>query len=263
MNPVISTSKPAASVPPMPMEHDRCALMLDVDQVFLKTAGAWEADQVSVETSRLLDGLLRVTDGAVALISSRELGDIDQLFGRIPTAVAASDGLELRHADGSFRRRDVDSESHDRMHEIVADLVAQFDGVRLEETQRTATLHCDQQAIQMSTLRIAAKMSVAQLPGYELQLGQNSVEFRPMGMNKGLAVREFVRHRVFAGRTVIYLGGDASDEQAFKRVNRIHGSSVRIGNSQPTLAHYALPDAAAARAWLGDMRDALAAGSHH
>ena len=263
MHHVTSSAKSPVSAPPMPMKHDHCALMLDVDQIFLDTADATQADGVSAEVSQLLGGLIQATDGALALISGRQLGDVDQRFGRISAAVAASDGLDLRHADGSFRRRKVATESHHRMHEIVVDLAARLDGVHLEESQQTATLHCDQDATQLSALRIAAKMSVAQLPGYELQPGRDSVEFRPVAMNKGLAVREFLRHRVFAGRTLIYLGGDLSDEQAFKRVNRVHGHSVRIGNREPTLAHYSLPDAAAARMWLGELRNTLAAGSRH
>ena len=239
------------------MEQARWAVLLDVDGILLDFPDATKSGVVSPDVFRLLGGLHRALDGALALISSREMDDIDELFARAPWAVAASCGLELRHADGSFRRRNVASDSLARMHETVTDLASRLEGVLLKQTPRTATLHCDHEAGCLIALRTASKDLLTQLPGYELQADRHSVQFRPRGMNKGLAVREFLRHPAFSGRMPVYLGADLSDESAFKRVNRAHGCSVRVGNHEPMLARFSLPDSAAARVWLSDVVEAL------
>jgi trehalose 6-phosphate phosphatase len=241
----------------MPIGQARWAVMLDADRLLLPVADDMKPGAVPADVSQLLGGLHRVLNGALALISGRELDDIDNLFGRMPWAVAASQGLELRHADGSFRRRDVASDSQARMREIVTELASRLEGVRLEETKRTATLHCDKDVRCLLALRNASKALPAQLPDYELRVGRDSVQFRPHGMDRGLAVRELLRHPAFAGCMPVYLGAELADEHAFKRVNRAHGNSIRVGNREPTLANYSLPDPAAARIWLGEVLEAL------
>lgn len=243
--------------PPMPIEQARWAILLDVDGILLDFPDATKPRVLSPQTSRLLGKLHQAVEGALALISTRALNDIDDLFGRAPWAVAASCGLELRHVDGGFRRCNVAPDSFARMHEIVTELASRLEGVHLKETPRTATLQCDHEAGCMIALRAASKALLPQLPGYELQAGRHSVEFRPSGMNKGLAVREFLRHRAFSGRMPVYLGCDLSDESAFGRVNRAHGSSVLVGIHEPTQARFSLPDSAAAQVWLSNVVQAF------
>jgi trehalose 6-phosphate phosphatase len=245
----------------MPMEQARWAVLLDVDGILLDFPDKTKPSVVSQDLLRLLGGLHRALDGALALISGCDLNDIDKLFGRTPWAVAASCGLELRHVDGSFRRQNVESDSLARMHETVAELASRLKGVHLKETPLTATLHCDDEAEYLIALRTASKAVSNQLPGYELQADQHSLEFRPRGMNKGLAAREFLRHPAFSGRTPVCLGCDHTHESAFNRVNRANGISVSVGNPEPVLARFSLPDSAAARVWLCDVTQALSAAN--
>lgn len=231
--------------------------MLDVDGLLLDFADENDVRAAVPKALQVVSGLQRVFQGALALFSARGLNDIDRLFGRLPCVVAASHGLELRHADGSFRRKEVSSDDHAHMRKVARQLERQLDDVRLDETQRTATLHCDTDGECLRALRTAVEALSTQLPGYDLKRGRHSVEFRPRGMDRGLAVREVLRHRAFTGKIPIYVGTGAADEQAFKRVNRACGNSILVGDYQPTLARYGLADASAARGWLGDVLEVL------
>lgn len=231
--------------------------MLDVDGSLLDGADDSRSVTVAPSVLDLLHQLRSVLDGALALISSRQLNDIDGMFGRTPWAAAGLDGLELRHVDGSFRRKDLSDATQARMRELVTALAARFEGVRMEDKQRTLILHCHRDPARLARLRVEALGLLAQLPDVELKASGESLIFKPRGMDKGQAVRELLRHPVFAGRQPIYLGCDSADEPAFKRVNRLRGYSVRIGKPASTLAHYRLPDQAAARAWLGQTLEAL------
>lgn len=252
-----SASKSPLPAPPLPTPDSRWAVLLDVDSCLLDLADDSLSATVPPSVLNLLHQLHRASDGALGLVSGRELNDIDGMFGRARWAIAGLDGLELRHADGSFRRKDLSDAAQTRMRELVTALAARFEDVRIEVKQRTMLLHCHGNAARLARLRVEALGLLAQLPGYELQPGRESMEFKPRGMNKGQAVRELLRHPVLAGRRPIYLGSDLTDEHAFKRVNCARGYSVRIGNRDPTLACYTLSDPAAARAWLGQALAAL------
>lgn len=256
-----SASKQPLRAPPLPTPNSRWAVLLDVDGSLLDFADDARSVTASSSLLDLLQQLHQALDGALALISSRNLRHIDSILGRARWAAAGFDGLELRHADGSFRRNTPTDASQTQMREAVTSLVARFEGVRMEDKQLSILLHYDSDAARFARLHVEALGLLAQLPGYELQRGGEGLEFKPRGMDKGQAVRELLRHPVFAGRQPIYLGCGIRDEQAFRRVNRMRGYSVRIGQRDPTLAHYTLPDPMAARAWLGQALDALSASA--
>lgn len=231
--------------------------MLDVDGTLLDVADDPRSAVVEPELLELLRELHKALDGALALVSGRQLDDVDHLFQSPPWAVVGLHGLELRHADGSFRRRVPGLADQTQMRKKVTGLAARFGGLQLEDKQRTIALRCRSDPSRLAALRIEANALLPELPGYELQPGRQSVEFKPCGMNKGQAVRELVRHPTFAGRTPVYVGDGLADEHAFRSVNRVHGNSVRVGNREPTLARYTLADPAAARAWLREVLAAL------
>lgn len=243
--------------PPLPGTGSRWAIMLDIDGTLLDFAHDPRVALVEPDVRDLMHELHRVLDGALALVSDRSLDEIDRLFRRMPPAVAGSHGLDLRHADGSFRRKHPGSASQSVMHTLVCELACRFDGVVMQDRQRTITLHLPSDTFRRETLRVEALALLAQLPGYELQPGRDSLEFKPRGMSKAYAVREFIRHPVFAGRTAVYLGDDLADEHAFKTANLALGHSVLIGSREGTCARYGLPDPAAVRAWLGQVLHTL------
>lgn len=243
--------------PPLPPPGARWAVMLDVDGTLLDSMDDPRSAVVEPALLELLGELHTALEGALALVSGRELDDIDALFQRPPWAAVGLHGLELRHADGSFRRRVPGIADQTQMRKQVTELAARFEGVRLEDKQRTIVLRCRSDPSRLAGLRLEAKALLPQLPGYELQPGRQSVEFKPVGMDKGRAVRELFRHPTFAGRTPVYVGDGFADEHAFRSVNRFDGKSVRVGNREPTVARYTLANPAEARTWLREVLEAL------
>jgi trehalose 6-phosphate phosphatase len=249
--------------PPLPTDPARWALFLDVDGTLLDFADDPLAVEVGAPLLALLHELHRMLDGALALVSGRELNDLDRMFGCPRWAAAGLHGLQLRHADGSFRRIDVLPGQQARMHDAARLLAARFDGVQVEDKQAAVALHCRRAPGQLPALHDAATKLLEQLPGYELQPGNQVLEFKPAGMDKGRAVLELLGRMPFAGRLPVYLGDDLTDEHAFASTNRKHGLSIRIGSREPTLAHFTLPGPAAAEAWLTRVLDALTHGTPH
>jgi trehalose 6-phosphate phosphatase len=84
---------------------------------------------------------------------------------------------------------------------------------------------------------------------FELQTGKMVFEIKPTGVDKGLAILEFMREAPFRGRTPVFIGDDHTDEYGFRAVNRLRGDSIKVGRG-PSEAHWRLPNAASVRAWL-------------
>jgi hypothetical protein len=157
--------------PPLPANDSRWALLLDVDgtcSISPTTRGLSK----SLHLLDLLHSLHNALGGALALVSGRGLDDLDRLFGNPRWAAIGLHGLQLRHADGSFRRIDVAPEQQERMREAARSLAARFDGVQLED-KRIGRSRCTADAGPNSSesLHDAAANCCVTLPGYELQPG--------------------------------------------------------------------------------------------
>jgi trehalose 6-phosphate phosphatase len=69
--------------------------------------------------------------------------------------------------------------------------------------------------------------------------GKELVNLLPdIGIDKGTALRRLVRH--FRARAALFVGDDASDEDAFKAGNSYSVLTVRVGTSSRTAAQFAL-----------------------
>ncbi|MEP7184733.1 MAG: trehalose-phosphatase [Rhodanobacter sp.] len=247
--------------PPLPGQGSQWAVLLDIDGTLLEFADDPRAVLVAPSLLILLHDLHRALNGALALVSGRGLTDIDRLFGRTHWAAAGLHGLELRHADGSFRRKNLTPVSDQvRMRKEAGALAAQFGGLQLEDKEQVVALHCGKDEGKLAALQVAARVLLPHLPGYELQSGKQMLEFKPTGMNKGQAVRELLRHSPFAGCKPVYLGDDLTDEHAFIRINSARGISVRVGGREPTRAHYTVAGPEAVESWLHHVLLSLPSG---
>jgi trehalose 6-phosphate phosphatase len=247
--------------PPLPDASARWAIFLDVDGTLLDFADDPLAVRPDAALLELLHALHRRLDGALALVSGRELTDVDRLFDSAHWAAAGLHGLQLRHADGERRDFAVAPAQQARMRDVAHTLAARFDGVQLEDKHAAIALHCRRAPAQLPALHEAAIAVMTHLPGYELQPGNLVLEFKPTGMDKGCAVLELLQHAPFVDRRPVYLGDDLTDEHAFASINSRHGLSVRIGTREPSLADFTLPGPAAAEAWLSRVLDALTHGA--
>lgn len=247
--------------PPLPDAGARWGLLLDVDGTLLDFADDPQSVLPGESLLQLLHALHDALGGALALVSGRSLDDLDRMFGHRRWAAAGLHGMELRHADGSFRRRLPLAVDERRMRDSVMALAARFDGVQLEDKQTALALHCRREPAQLAALLAAAAALMPQLHGYELQPGHHVLEFKPSGTDKGRAVQELIARTPFLGRLPVYLGDDLTDEHAFRSVNRLDGISVRIGQREPSHARYSLASPAATEDWLQRVLDALVQGA--
>ena len=237
-------------------------MFLDLDGTLVTIAATPETAQPAPGLLPLLECLGVATDGALALISGRALASIDAMLAPLRLPAAGLHGAERRRADGSIVSDRAPREGLDRLRPLLLAAVAAEPGLRLEDKGGSLALHYRLVPEQGPALRRLAQSIAASEPGLRVIDGRKVVEFQPLGMDKGRAIAAFLAEPPFAGRTPIFAGDDATDEDGFAEVERRGGMSIRIANAEATSTRatsYRLPSVAALHRWLKNVADALAA----
>lgn len=251
---------PDASLPPPPQTSlATIALFLDIDGTLLDFAARPSAVVVETELRMQLQRLHATLDGALALLSGRPLQQIDALLDLPHAAAAGLHGAELRHSNGRISELRPDAARLEMLREHARVIAAALPGVLFEDKGAALAMHyrnapeaaAEVQRIAYELVRLAGN-------GFELQAGNQVVEIKPAGVDKGVALAALMHEAPFAGRVPWMLGDDLTDEHAFARVNELGGVSIVVGARRPTCAHHALTDPAAARAWLAALADSTA-----
>lgn len=237
--------------PPPAAVPAHMALFLDLDGTLLEFAARPDAVHVPGTLRALLAGLHQRLCGALAILSGRSLDEIDRLLGLPDLPAAGIHGAQWRDGQGQASMlADVPADLLAR----AAQRIAALPGVLLEDKGPSLALHYRQNPAAAAAVEsIAAELAHAAGDRFELQHGDCVIEIKPRLTDKGTALASFMALPRFRGRRPWMLGDDYTDEHAFTQVNACAGISVLIGNRQPTQAHFALPDPAAARAWLGEL----------
>ncbi|HVI55087.1 MAG TPA: trehalose-phosphatase [Luteibacter sp.] len=237
------------------------ALFLDADGTLL--AFADDPDAVGLADGLLdtLDSLHAALGGAMALVSGRAISALDRIFDRPHWAAAGQHGMERRDTTGNLVTLPVDTAELARLREAVHAVAAELPGVRVEDKSWSVAWHCRERPEYQAELARRAPEIAAGFPGFELQPGSYVFEFKPRGMDKGVAVAAFLDEAPFRGRRPVYLGDDLTDEHGFAVVNARGGASVRIGARTPSQATFTLSSPADVHAWLDSVKARLTQGA--
>ena len=237
------------------------ALFLDADGTLLPFADDPEGVVVADGLMDTLDTLREALGGALALVSGRAIAGLDAIFDRPGWAAAGQHGLERRDGAGAVTTVPVDPDELARLRAAVHAVAASLPGVRVEDKSWSVALHCRERPEWEPELARQAPELAARFPGFELQPGSYVFEFKPRGMDKGVAVAAFLQAPPFRGRIPVYIGDDLTDEHAFVVVNERGGISVRVGTREPSVAAFTLSSPADVHAWLDSVKARLTQGA--
>lgn len=228
------------------------ALFLDVDGTLLELAATPDAVMVPANLLAQLGAAHKRLAGALALVSGRQLADLDRLFAPLRLPTAGLHGLETRV------QNDVSMPAEDDIPKALGDELARLKGlfaaepgVLIEDKRCGLAIHWRQAERLREKINDAAQRSAARLGDrYQLLEGKMVHEIKLSCSNKGTAVHMFMETPRFAGRQPYYFGDDITDEDAFEAVNALQGVSVMVGGSNPTQAQLRLGSVSDLRAWL-------------
>lgn len=234
---------PAAALPnigelaPASVNFGSDALFLDFDGTLAEIAPAPDLVTFFPETRHILESLTGSFSGAVAIVTGRNISEIDGHLAPLKLPVAGLYGLVHRTAAGDIVDFPIAGKALARASAELKKMVEQHPGLLLELKGQTIALHYRSRPDLGAACHEAVRNAVRGRPGLKMIEGKMVVEITPSGAGKGRAVRDFLRESPFVGRRPIYAGDDVSDEDAFATVHALGGTAIKIGPG-PTAAGY-------------------------
>ncbi len=233
---------------PPSLSADSIALFLDLDGVLAAIASTPEGVVEDPDRTAMLRRLQDRLQGRLAVISGREIAEIDRICGGAVKVAAGIHGLERRHADGRMQRVEP-SAGVARALEDMRVFAEAWPGVLIEDKGLAAGLHYRQapeaeQAARELSEALAARHDLIVQPGHMIH------ELKTPGADKGRALAAFMEEAPFKGFTPVMLGDDLTDEFGFEAAARLGGGGVLVGPERQTHARWGLADQPTAMAWL-------------
>ena len=226
------------------------AIFLDLDGTLADIAPRPSMATVPHPTVEALSRLSKRLDGALAVVSGRQLEEIDGLIGLSGLAAAGIHGAQLRTADGLTV---LDSRLAAQISDIESKLVGRLGrdvGIMLERKPLSVAVHYRADPSRHEELEMLAADLVRDQPGLKYLTGKRVIEILPASADKGKAIRQFMQVVPFRGRVPVFAGDDVTDEDGFDVVNALGGISIKIGDG-PTKAEYGFASVLHFREWLG------------
>ena len=218
-------------------EPDSIAFFLDFDGTLVELAERPDAVQLTERTRDALGRLTDATGGAVAVITGREIADLDRMLAPLRLPAAGVHGLTRRTISGESHAAPIDEDFLRHAELILAPLVLSEPGLLLERKSNAVALHYRSRP----DLEVACGMVMDELAsisrGIQIKRGKMVFEAKPALADKGTAILDFLKESPFAGRRPFFAGDDVTDEDAFDAVNELDGIAVKIGPGA-TVAHY-------------------------
>lgn len=229
------------------------ALLLDLDGTLLDIADRPEDVVVPTGLVAALDRVRAGLCGAVAIVSGRALADIDRFLHPLRFDAAAEHGSSIRLAENegvaSF------GATIDPAFAGAVELaVRNFDGVTVELKQTAVSVHYRAKPHLVGELSKVLDRVLAQSSA-DLRIlpGRYVFEFLPSHASKACAVEALMSSSAFRGRKPIFIGDDATDEEACIAIDRAGGIALPVAGEHFAPERAAFRSPAHVRRWISEL----------
>jgi trehalose 6-phosphate phosphatase len=241
-----------AMLPPL----DQTALLLDIDGTLLDLAPTPREVWVPPDLAATLNGLLRRTSGALALVSGRSLNDIDLIFAPEQFPAVGGHGAEMRLATDSEAVATHAPPMDKELKRRLAAIARLSPGILLEDKGYSLALHYRLAPHAEKAIYEAVSLIRADLPNAPIEVlpGKCVCEIKHSGFTKATGVVELMTHEPFKGRRPIFIGDDVTDESVFAIMPDFGGLAFSVGRRAHGVAgHFDGPRDV--REWLAQLLD--------
>lgn len=228
----------------------RIALFTDFDGTLVEIADTPDAVAVPEQLVGELNKAAEDFGFALAVLTGREITDIDRFLAPLQLPVAGAHGAQRRRADGTLAEVDpVLLEGARQIAEALRPLAISHPDLLIEPKAGAVALHYRQAPSLEGACTIAIQEALIDHPRFSLVPGKMVLEARPSEFDKGAALRAFMQEEPFAGRTPIFIGDDRTDEDAFQAAQDLGGIGIKLGAGH-TVARMRIADVASVHALL-------------
>lgn len=231
------------------------AIFTDFDGTLVEIAERPDAVVVPNDLAEQLDRATKEFDQAFAVITGREISDIDRFLSPLHLPVAGAHGSQRRRADGSMEELDEELiVGAEEIARAIEPLAIAHPELIIEPKAGAVALHFRQAPeLESDCLRVMEE-ALEGHPQYSLVPGKMVLEARPSAFDKGAALRAFMEEEPFKGRTPIFIGDDRTDEDAFRAAQELGGVGIKLGPGD-TAARLRIADVASVHALIRGLTD--------
>jgi trehalose 6-phosphate phosphatase len=243
-------------------------LALDYDGTLTPIVDEPAQALLSNSMRQALWALTRRDDVTVAVFSGRTHADLQELVGIPGVIYAGNHGLEISGPGISFIEPTAKAASQE-LHELAQELaraLRHVQGAFVEDKGLTLSVHHRRVApVDVEEVwRLVRDAVMSPRNRFHVTAGVKAYEIRPrLRWNQGAAVH-WIKERLGKPNTlVIYIGDDASDEDAFHALGE-DAVTIRVGATAETAAQFHMTDPAAVQGllqWVSELRDEKAVGA--
>ena len=234
------------------------AIFTDFDGTLVELAETPDNIDVPHNLAAELERAARELDSAFAVITGREIADIDRFLSPLHLPIAGAHGTQRRRADGFVETADPATMlGAEEIAHAIEPLVTAHPGLLMETKEGAVALHYRQAPELEETARHAMEEALQHVSDFTLISGKMVFEARPSGVNKGDALRAFMREEPFLGRTPIFIGDDTTDEDAFIAAQELGGVGIKLGEGD-TAARMRIANVASVHALIKGLSDIAA-----
>ncbi|MCI4678980.1 trehalose-phosphatase [Rhodoblastus acidophilus] len=232
------------------------ALFLDFDGTLVDIAPTPGAAVAPPGLPELLARLEALLGGALAVVSGREIADIDHRLRPFCGRAAGVHGAEIRFdPKGAVTKQGALDPS---VLAGVRRVAAPDPRLLIEDKSESVAIHYRGAADAMPGLERALEEVAAAAPdGLLLLRGRMVFEILRAGVSKGEAVSRFMAAAPFAGRRPVMVGDDRTDVAAIEACIAHGGYGFRVAGGLFSKGEAEFSDPAAVRAWLADLAAGL------
>ncbi len=245
------TDREQTPLPVLPAAAKNWALFLDIDGTLLDIAAAPDAVVVPGDLLRSLDAASAALDGALALVSGRQIDWIDRAFAPLRLPAAGQHGAEIRLAPDEPVQATIEMPDLDTLRAGAASIAASMPGVLVEHKSFGVAVHYRNAPERGAELQGRLEGLLRELRGdLHLLAGKMVLEVKAVAAWKERAVEIFMEVEPFLGRVPVVVGDDKTDEGGFRAARRRGGHAIQVGPGTSAVATGYAPSPAAVRDWI-------------
>jgi trehalose 6-phosphate phosphatase len=183
-------------------------LFLDVDGTLIEFASTPDSVVVPPALLEELASLENRLGGALALVSGRQIVDLDALFAPLNLRASGVHGGEIRYEPGGAVARLASAQLGDDIWDGLQQVIARFPGSFSENKGYSFAVHYRFATASVNEVCTALRDFVRRIPTPPLEVvaGRLVFEIKLAGFDKGSAIERFMMRNPFAGRTPIFTG---------------------------------------------------------
>lgn len=208
------------------------ALFLDVDGTLLDLAATPKSVRVPEGLIGVLQRLSLSFDGAIAIVTGRQISEIDLLLSPLKLTASGVHGAEMRAAP----ERDIERVTATLPPDVVQamrKLSLAIPGVIAEPKGPGLAIHYRLAPDAGPEILSALEASLeAHRGALEILPGKRLFEVIPAGLSKGTALASISKLQSFRGRVPIMIGDDIGDEAAFAVAEGLDGFGLRVAGER-------------------------------